>query len=111
MSERFRRNALAIESPRSPLQPITGLGPATGYSAFVELRTPQEDFLQWVTRCARSGLCLNPTIVHGGTATAWEALYPGGQLLRINLSEDPATIDRGLRLLRRYATGQFRSDL
>jgi hypothetical protein len=111
MSERFRRNALAVEDPRSPLQPITGLEPATGYSTFAELRAPQEDFLQWVARCGRSGLRLYPTVVHGGTTTAWEALYPNGQLLRINLSDEPAAIDRGLRLLGSYATGQFRPDL
>jgi hypothetical protein len=110
MSERFRRNALAVEGPRSPLQPITGLDPANGYSAFAELRTAQEDFLRWVAQCGRSGLLLNPTVVHGGTSTAWETLYPGGQLLRINLSEDPAAIDQGLRLLGRYATGCFRPD-
>src|SRR5690606_25754913 len=81
MSKRFRRNSLAIEGPRSPLQPITGLQPATGYSAFAELRAPQDDFLQWVARCGRSGLRLNPTVIHGGTKDAWEALYSGGQLL------------------------------
>ncbi|MFG2836005.1 aminotransferase class I/II-fold pyridoxal phosphate-dependent enzyme [Streptomyces zaomyceticus] len=111
MSERFRRNALAIADSRSPLQPITGLQPATGYSAFAELRAPQEDFLQWVARCGRSGLRLNPTVVHGGTSAAWDSLYPGGQLLRINLSEDPATIDRGLSLLHRHATNQLQQDL
>ena len=100
MSERFRRNALALEDARSPLQPITGLEPATGYSAFAELRAPQEDLLPWVARCGRSGLHLNPTVVHGGTTTAWEALYPNGQLLQLNLSEEPAAIDRGLRFRR-----------
>ncbi|MEU8759534.1 aminotransferase class I/II-fold pyridoxal phosphate-dependent enzyme [Streptomyces sp. NPDC048659] len=111
MSERFRRNALALADPRSPLRPITGLEPATGYSTFAELRAPQEDFLDWVARCGRSGLQLNPTVVHGGTSMAWEALYPGGQLLRINLSEAPVTFDRGLSLLRRYATNQFEQEL
>jgi hypothetical protein len=47
-------------------------------------RCPQEDFLRWVAQCGRSGLLLNPTVVHGGTSTDWETLYPGGQLLRIN---------------------------
>ncbi|MFF8917437.1 hypothetical protein ACF08M_30050 [Streptomyces sp. NPDC015032] len=107
MSERFRRNALAIEDPRSPLQPITGLQPTTGYSAFAELRAPQEDFLQWVARCGRSGLRLNPTVVHGGTTAAWETLYPGAQLLRINLSEDPAAVDQGLSRLRHFAADPF----
>ncbi|MEU2244369.1 hypothetical protein ABZ572_33785 [Streptomyces sp. NPDC018338] len=64
MGQRFRRNALAIASPRSPLRPVTGLQPSTGYSAFAELRTPREDFLQWAVRCGRSGLRLNPTVVH-----------------------------------------------
>ncbi|APE24520.1 MULTISPECIES: aminotransferase class I/II-fold pyridoxal phosphate-dependent enzyme [Streptomyces] len=111
MGERFRRNALAIASPQSPLRPVTGLQPATGYSAFAELRTPRADFLQWVARCGRSGLRLNPTVVHGGTSGAWEALYPGGQLLRINLSEEPATLDHGLSLLRRHATNQLQQGL
>ncbi|MGW2183249.1 aminotransferase class I/II-fold pyridoxal phosphate-dependent enzyme [Streptomyces sp. NPDC001732] len=107
MNERFRRNALAIGGPRSPLRPITGLQPTTGYSVFAELRAPQEDFLQWVIQCGRSGLRLNPTVVHGGTTAAWEALYPGGQLLRINLSEDPDAVDQALDLLHRYATDPF----
>ncbi|MFI0220368.1 hypothetical protein [Streptomyces lydicus] len=111
MSERFQRNALTVEGPRSPLRRITGLEAAVGYSTFAELRTPQADFLQWVVRCGRSGLRLNPTVVHGGTTAAWEALYPNGQLLRINLSEDPDAIDRGLSLLRRYATERLQRDL
>lgn len=102
MSERFRRNALAVAGPQSPLRPITGLQPATGYSTLAELRAPQKDFLQWVARCSRSGLLLNPTVVHGGTSATWDALYPGGQLLRINLSEDPVLLDHGLDL-KRYA--------
>ncbi|MEU7316525.1 aminotransferase class I/II-fold pyridoxal phosphate-dependent enzyme [Streptomyces sp. NPDC007083] len=111
MAERFRRNAHALDGPRSPVRRVPGMEPAAGYSAFVELSTPQDGFLSWVARCGRAGLRLNPTVVHGGTSAAWDALYPDHQLLRLNLSEDPALIDRGLRLLRRYAAGQFRSDL
>ncbi|MCC2275469.1 aminotransferase class I/II-fold pyridoxal phosphate-dependent enzyme [Streptomyces sp. ET3-23] len=104
MSKRFHRNAHALESARSPLRRLEGLEPAAGYSAFAELRTPQDDFLPWVVRCARAGLLLNPTVVHGGTSAAWDVLYPGGQLLRINLSEDPEVFDHGLDLLRRQAS-------
>ncbi|WP_406293140.1 hypothetical protein OG948_01565 [Embleya sp. NBC_00888] len=38
---RFRRNARAIEDPQSPLRLITGVGAATGFSAFVELAAPR----------------------------------------------------------------------
>ncbi|MGW7327097.1 aminotransferase class I/II-fold pyridoxal phosphate-dependent enzyme [Streptomyces sp. NPDC054840] len=103
MSERFRHNAHALECPRSPLRRITGLEPAAGYSAFVELRTPQEGFLPWVVRCGRAGLRLNPTVVHGGTSAAWDSLYPGGQLLRVNLSETPTVFQQGLDLLSHHA--------
>ncbi|MFJ8856078.1 aminotransferase class I/II-fold pyridoxal phosphate-dependent enzyme [Streptomyces sp. NPDC102437] len=108
MSERFRLNNRTLDSPSSPLRRIADLEPAAGYSAFAELRHPQESFLPWVVQCGRSGLLLNPTVVHGGTTDAWETLYPDRQLLRINLSEDPATLDRGLRLLHRYATESAR---
>ncbi|WP_331773287.1 hypothetical protein OG948_58880 (plasmid) [Embleya sp. NBC_00888] len=102
MGERFRRNARALEDPQSPLRPITGVGAATGFSAFAELAAPRGDFLRWVTRCGGAGLRLNPTVVHGGTSAAWEGLYPGGQLLRVNLSEDPVAFDRGPALLRSH---------
>ncbi|MEU8779473.1 hypothetical protein [Streptomyces sp. NPDC048606] len=110
MGERFRRNAHTLESPGSPVRRVPGMKPAAGYSAFVELSTPQDGFLSWVTRCGRAGLQLNPTVVHGGTSAAWDALYPDHQLLRLNLSEHPTIVDRGLRLLRPYAAGQFQSD-
>ncbi|MER7468411.1 hypothetical protein [Streptomyces sp. NPDC097981] len=74
--------------------------PAAGYSAFAELRTPQDDFLAWVVRCGRAGLRINPTVVHGGTSAAWDALYPGAQLLRLNLSETPVTFQQGLDMIR-----------
>ncbi|WP_338673879.1 hypothetical protein V1460_12985 [Streptomyces sp. SCSIO 30461] len=101
MSKRFRRNARALEA--SPLRRITGLDPSAGYSTFAELGTPQEDFLAWVMRCGKAGLRLNPAVVHGGTSAAWEALHPGGQLLRINLSEEPSFLDHGMALLGRHA--------
>ncbi|MGW1766482.1 hypothetical protein ACWCQL_20710 [Streptomyces sp. NPDC002073] len=92
------------------LRRITGLEPAAGYSAFVELRTPQEGFLPWVVRCGRAGLRLNPTVVHGGTSAAWDSLYPGGQLLRVTLSENPSAFLQGLNRLshraHRSAPGQ-----
>lgn len=40
MAELFRRNAHTLDGPRSPMRRIPGLEPATGYSAFAELRTP-----------------------------------------------------------------------
>lgn len=74
--------------------------PAAGFSAFAELRTPQKGFLPWVAQCGRAGLRLNPTVVHGGTSAAWDALYPDGQLLRLNLSQTPGTFQRGLDMIR-----------
>src|SRR5690606_8701853 len=102
MAERFRRNAQTLDSPRSPVRRIPGMEPAAGYSAFAELSTRQDGFLPWVVRCGRAGLRLNPTVVHGGTSAAWDALYPDGQLLRFNLSEIPATFQQGLDLIRRH---------
>lgn len=102
MAERFRHNAHALDGPASPVRRIPGMEPAAGYSAFAELRTPQEGFLPWVARCGRAGLRLNPTVVHGGTTAAWDALYPGGQLLRLNLSETPATFQQGLDMIRHH---------
>ncbi|MFF3015529.1 hypothetical protein [Streptomyces sp. NPDC057939] len=72
-------------------------------SAFAELSTSQEDFLPWVAQCGRAGLRLNPTVVHGGTSAAWDALYPGGQLLRLNLSETPVAFQQGLDIVRLHA--------
>ncbi|MBW3709700.1 hypothetical protein DTB58_38680, partial [Streptomyces griseus] len=103
MAERFRQNAHALDGPGSPVRRIPGMEPVGGYSAFAELRIPQERFLPWVTLCGRAGLRLNPTVVHGGTSAAWDALYPGGQLLRLNLSETPGTFQRGLDMIRLHA--------
>lgn len=100
MAERFRRNAHALDGPGSPVRRIRGMEPAAGYSAFAELSTAQEDFLSWVAQCGRAGLRLNPTVVHGGTTAAWDGLYPGRQLVRINLSEEPTVLDHGMGLLR-----------
>jgi hypothetical protein len=103
MAKRFRRNAHALDGPESPLRRIPGMEPAAGYSAFAELRTPQEGFLPWVVRSGRAGLRLNPTVVHGGTSAAWDALYPGSQLLRVNLSETPVIFQQGLDTIRHHA--------
>ncbi|MFF3786293.1 aminotransferase class I/II-fold pyridoxal phosphate-dependent enzyme [Streptomyces sp. NPDC001933] len=103
MAERFRRNAHTLDGPRSPLRRVPGPEPAAGYSAFAELRTPQEGFLPWVVQCGRAGLRLNPTVVHGGTSAAWDALYPGGQLLRVNLSENPVIFQQGLDMVSHHA--------
>ncbi|MFF1546548.1 hypothetical protein [Streptomyces sp. NPDC058291] len=81
---------------------IPGFEPAAGYSAFAELRTPQEDSLPRVARCGGAGLRLNPTVVHGGTSAAWDALYPGGQLLRVNLSETLVIFQQGLDMIRHH---------
>ncbi|MGW7199552.1 hypothetical protein [Streptomyces chryseus] len=104
MGQRFHRNAQALDAPSSPLRRIPDLEPAAGYSAFAELRTPQEGFLAWVVRCGRAGLRLNPTLVHGGTSAAWDALYPDGQLLRVNLSEPPAIFQQGLNMVTHHAS-------
>ncbi|MFD7853402.1 aminotransferase class I/II-fold pyridoxal phosphate-dependent enzyme [Streptomyces microflavus] len=100
MAERFRRNAHALDGPGSPFRRIPGMEPAAGFSAFAELRTSQKGFLPWVAQCGRAGLRLNPTVVHGGTSAAWDALYPDGQLLRLNLSQTPGTFQRGLDMIR-----------
>ncbi|MEU2134564.1 hypothetical protein [Streptomyces sp. NPDC018352] len=54
-------------------------------------------------QCGRAGLRLNPTVVHGGTSAAWDALYPGGQLLRVNLSESPVIFQQGLDMVSHHA--------
>ncbi|MFB8085010.1 aminotransferase class I/II-fold pyridoxal phosphate-dependent enzyme [Streptomyces sp. NPDC055992] len=102
MAERFRRNAHALTGPESPVRRIPGMEPTAGYSAFAELRSPQEGFLPWVAQCGRAGLRLNPTVVHGGTSAAWDTLYPGSQLLRLNLSETPVTFQQGLDMIRHH---------
>ncbi|MFJ2744804.1 hypothetical protein ACIO3O_34685 [Streptomyces sp. NPDC087440] len=109
MGNRFRHNAEALTDPASPLRQIEGLAPAAGYSAFAELHPPQADFLRWVSDCGQRGLRLNPTVVHGGTNAAWNTLYPGKQLLRINLSEEPADFRHGLALLKQLAERPGRS--
>ncbi|AJT62439.1 hypothetical protein T261_0750 [Streptomyces lydicus] len=86
MAARFQHNAELVTAPGSPLRTLPEAQPGAGYSTMTELRQRQPDFLTWVRECGHAGLVLNPTVVHGGTAEAWQALYPAGQLLRINLS-------------------------
>ncbi|MFI7104132.1 hypothetical protein ACIBK8_32905 [Streptomyces sp. NPDC050161] len=103
MSSRFRRNMDRLDRTDSPVTIVhhspTAGDPTAGYSAFAELREKQSDFLRWVRHSGRQGLRLNPAVVHGGTTAAWQALYPGRQLLRMNLSEPPAELDHGLNLI------------
>ncbi|MFI1890276.1 hypothetical protein [Streptomyces jumonjinensis] len=101
MRRQFCCNLRAVEAPDSPLRQPSGTPAPDGYSGFAELATPRDDFLAWTRHCASRGLLLNPTVVHGGTTAAWEALHPGQQLLRINLSEDPTTLQQHLNLLHR----------
>ncbi|MEV3925890.1 aminotransferase class I/II-fold pyridoxal phosphate-dependent enzyme [Actinomadura coerulea] len=103
MSDRFRRNTETLDSEDSPVRIVHTAAPAAGYSAFAELREPQPDFLRWVQECGRQGLRLNPAVVHGGTIPAWEALHPGQQFLRMNLSEPPTELKRGLNLIKEHA--------
>ncbi|MEV0536755.1 aminotransferase class I/II-fold pyridoxal phosphate-dependent enzyme [Kitasatospora sp. NPDC050463] len=86
MADRFRVNAAQLAGADSPFTYPTGLTPAAGYSAFPSLRWPRPDFLAWVRQCGMDGLRLNPTVLHSGTAAAWQALFPD-QHLRVNLSE------------------------
>ncbi|MFB8241667.1 aminotransferase class I/II-fold pyridoxal phosphate-dependent enzyme [Kitasatospora purpeofusca] len=98
MADRFRRNAALLADPDGPFAYAPGLTPAAGYSAFPSLSRPRADFLAWVRECGRNGLRLSPTVVHGGTAAAWQALLPG-QHLRVNLSESTERTAAGLQYL------------
>ncbi|MFF1905976.1 hypothetical protein [Kitasatospora sp. NPDC058218] len=98
MADRFRTDAAQIAGPDSPLTYPSGLAPAAGYSAFPSLRWPRPDFLAWVRQCGMNGLRLNPTMLQGGTATAWQALFPD-QHLRVNLSESTEHTTEALQRL------------
>ncbi|MFF1797239.1 ABC-2 family transporter protein [Kitasatospora sp. NPDC058263] len=98
MADRFRRNAALLDAPAGPFAYPSGLSPAAGYTAFPRLNRPRADFLAWVRECGAAGLRLSPTVVHGGTTGAWQALLPG-QHLRVNLSESPQRTAAGLQHL------------
>ncbi|MFE4972665.1 hypothetical protein ACFRAR_11145 [Kitasatospora sp. NPDC056651] len=98
MARRFRSNSELLTGPSSPLAVADDLVPTAGYSAFPHLRVPKADFLDWVRRCGMNGLLLNPTLLHAGTAAAWQALHPG-QHLRVNLSESASRTGTGLQRL------------
>jgi hypothetical protein len=99
MAWRSPSNSELLSGPASPLAFADGLVPMAGYSAFPHLRLPKTDFLDWVGWCGVNGLRLNPTLLHAGTAAAWQTLHPG-QHLRVNLSESVARTASGLQRLR-----------
>ncbi|MFD4479506.1 hypothetical protein ACFWPU_25780, partial [Streptomyces sp. NPDC058471] len=98
-ADRCRSNARLVTEADSPLAFAPATTPVAGYSAFPRLVSEQGDFLSWIRATGRTGLRLNPTVVHGGTASAWQSLYPN-QHLRINLSERPDHFAWGLDQIR-----------
>ncbi|MBC2879330.1 MULTISPECIES: PLP-dependent aminotransferase family protein [Streptomyces] len=96
MTGHYGANARMLARASQALALPESLRPTAGYSAFPQLAVPRADFLEWVRSCALDGLHLNPTVVHGGTATAWRHLMPEGHL-RLNLSETRCAFVDGLR--------------
>ncbi|WP_446225043.1 aminotransferase class I/II-fold pyridoxal phosphate-dependent enzyme [Nocardia sp. IBHARD005] len=79
---------------------LTKIEPHAGYSAHVPVgRTIGYENL--VAACNTVGrnfrLKLNPTLMFGGSAAAWNGLYPCRAGVRVNISESPACLERTLR--------------
>jgi histidinol-phosphate/aromatic aminotransferase/cobyric acid decarboxylase-like protein len=85
------------------LAPLTGAQVA-GYSGFRRLAgapVGTAAFTGWIHATGRAGLKLNPNGLFGADPARWQALYPGGHGVRVNVSVPPDELAADLALLRR----------
>lgn len=89
--------------------------PVAGYSVLPRLRLDlptAEDLVGWVNSVGqRHALKLNPSLLFGGTADAWQALYPGEWHIRVNLSVPHPALAQTLATLRRATGDRHRSTI
>ena len=84
------------------LTPVTGTH-AAGFSGFRRIAGSApgaDDFTGWIQDAGRAGLKLNPNYLFGGGPAQWQALYPGGHGIRVNVSVPPDELATDLALLR-----------
>ncbi|NJP95433.1 aminotransferase class I/II-fold pyridoxal phosphate-dependent enzyme [Nonomuraea sp. FMUSA5-5] len=104
MAAHFTRAfALLNDHPSPLLETGDGLRPMAGYSLLPRVHAPlgdTEKVIAWVNAIGRHHhLKLNPMLLFGGSAPAWETLYPGQARLRVNLSVPHLDLTTSLKLL------------
>lgn len=106
---RCTANLERLERPGGPLALPPALRPAHGYSALPRLDLPFADADELVAWTRYTGIVhrlkVNPDLLYGADWETWEALYPDGRHLRVNLSEDPGRLDAALARLEAAADG------
>jgi hypothetical protein len=104
MRSRYQENLEVIEGHLRNIGGQILSHPESGYSLFSVFPdlgiSSQADFVKWCNWVGRSKrLKLNPTVLFGGDATTWEALYPATCYIRMNTSVPRQTLLDDLGLL------------